>query len=174
MGIYKLNILQKLLIVSLSPTFTVGNSVLTPGSCWCSRCVASARPTPGRYHTGCVRINISNTGIPSSSHMLPPPPGGTSKPHTLEGRLVTPDAAKGSTPLEEALEDERATISFLYFDLPPGDGRASRVGFPPGGVVGACDWIFVDGTTGLADMGFGSSDAVDGGGSGESASELAK
>ena len=85
--------------------------------------------------------------------------------HTPEGRLAPPDAAEGSTLLDEALAEEGATISFLCLDLPLGDGGSRRVGFPPGGV--ACDCMFIDGTTGLTD-------AVDGGGSGESASELAK
>ena len=156
-----------ILTQTLTHTLTPQNTVLTPGSCLCSRCVASARPTPGRYQTGWVRINLSNTGIPSSSHNAVPPPGGSTMLHTPEDRLVPPRAAEGSTLLEEALEEEGATIPFLCLDLPLGDGGSSRVGFPPGGVAAACDCMFIDGTTGLAD-------AVDGGGSGESASELAK
>ena len=88
-------------------------------------------------------------------------------PKTLEISTIFAYLRFRSNLLEEALEEEGATISFVCLDLPPGDGGSSRVGFPPGGVAVVCDCMFIDGTTGLAD-------AVDGGGSGESASELAK
>ena len=58
------------------------------------------------------------------------------------------------------------------------DGGSSREGFPPdvSTTTVACDCMLIDGPPGFADVGLlGSSDVVeDGGGTGESASELAK